>query len=170
MKKDIEAEFTKFEELINEIDITQKAKRGLLKQLGVIHKCVRPKAQNKTRSVNQNSGLQKPVIISEEMAKFAEWNPSDLHSRVEVTKVICAYIKSNSLQKPENRRIILVDDKLKKLLNYDEDEITYPHIQKYIGAHLSKPPAEEKEKASPVEKKVKTPKVKKEKAQKTNNK
>jgi len=155
MKRDIETEFTNLENMINEIDLTQKAKRNLLKQIGIVRKCCKPKRANKSRGVNHNSGLEKPVNISEQMAEFAKWNPTELHSRVEVTKKICLYIKEENLQKPENRRIILLDDKLKKLLSYTENEITYPHIQKYIGVHLIKPAT-----VAPVEKKVKTKKTK----------
>jgi len=157
MKRDIDTEFANLETMINEIDLTQKAKRGLLKQVGIIRKCCKPKRVNKTRGLNQNSGLQKPVNISEQMAKFAGWVPTELHSRVEVTKIICTYIKSNNLQKPENRRIILLDTNLKNLLAYTSDEITYPHIQKYIGIHLIKPAIDETQ----LEKKVKVKKPKK---------
>jgi chromatin remodeling complex protein RSC6 len=154
MKRDIDVEFVNLENIINGLDLTQKAKKTLFKQVGIIRKCCKPKRSNKARNANQNSGLQKAVNISEDMAKFAGWVASELHSRVEVTKAICSYIKTNNLQKPENRRIVLLDARLKNLLAYNEDEITYPHIQKYIGVHLIKPVSEEK----PDEKKPKTKK------------
>lgn len=158
MKRDIDVEFVNLENIINSLDLTQKAKKMLFKQVSTIRKCCKPKRSNKTRNSNQNSGLQKAVNISEDMAKFAGWAPTELHSRVEVTKAICSYIKTNNLQKPENRRIVLLDARLKKLLAYNDDEITYPHIQKYIGAHLIKPAVEEKPEP---EKKPKIKKAKK---------
>lgn len=85
-----------------------------------------------------NSGLQKPSKVSAEIAKFAGWPKDELHSRVDVTKVICGYIKDHNLQNPENRREIMLDANLKKLLKYNDPTITYPHIQKYIGAHFIK--------------------------------
>jgi chromatin remodeling complex protein RSC6 len=76
----------------------------------VVRNCSKPRKSNKTQYQNQNSGLLKPVAISEEMVNFANCDYNDLHSRVEVTKCICVYVKQNNLQKPENRRIIVFKD------------------------------------------------------------
>jgi len=102
--------------------LTPKQSAPILKQLEVLQKRVRPKRSVKSsQSKNQNSGLLKPVAISKEIAKFAGWNPDELHSRVDVTKSICDYIKINGLQKTSNKKNILPDDVLKTLLNWDED-------------------------------------------------
>lgn len=102
--------------------ITPKQAAPILKQLEVLQKRIRPKRSTKVNHVkNQNSGLLKPVAISKEIAKFANWNPDELHSRVDVTKAICDYIKTNGLQKPSNKKNILPDDVLKTLLNWDEN-------------------------------------------------
>lgn len=66
-----------------------------------------------------NSGFNKKVPVSKEMARFAGWDPKEEHSRVEVTKFLCKYIKDNDLQNPTDRRQIKPDAKLRKLLNYD---------------------------------------------------
>jgi chromatin remodeling complex protein RSC6 len=90
-------------------------------------------------SSNTNSGFLKPVNISKDMAKFTGWDPAHEKSRVEVTKYICKYIKDNNLQNPADRRQILADDKLKKLLNYDpkkDDKLTYYKIQSYLKPHF----------------------------------
>lgn len=91
-----------------------------------------------TRRNNTNSGFLKPVQISKELAKFTGWNPNELKSRVDVTKSICDYIKKNNLQKPEDKRRILVsrDQNLKKLLKYDQDELTYFDLQKCLKSHF----------------------------------
>ena len=142
MKKNIEVELEKLIELINDENIPSKLQGVLLKQVDVIKRRVKSRRPAKERGQNINSGLQKPVAVSEEMAQFAGWDPKSLHSRVEVTKTICAYIKENNLQNPENRRIILLNDPLKKLLRFNDETITYPHIQMYIGVHFM---AEKKE-------------------------
>lgn len=90
------------------------------------------------RKSNANSGFNKPVKISDEMAKFNGWG-DELHSRVDVTKAICAYVSENNLQNPDDRRQILPDDKLKKLLSYngtEEEPLTYYRIQQYIKHHF----------------------------------
>jgi upstream activation factor subunit UAF30 len=106
------------------------------------------KQKHKTnRKNNTNSGFLKPVQISEDMAKFTGWNHADLKSRVDVTKYICKYIRDNDLQNPEDRRQILADKKLSKLLEYSSDSddkpLTYYRIQTYMKKHFTNPPKEE---------------------------
>lgn len=92
------------------------------------------------RKNNSNSGFLKPVKISKEMAKFTGWDADELRSRVDVTKFICNYIKENDLQNPKDRRQILADNKLSKLLKYDakkaKDPLTYYRIQSYMKPHF----------------------------------
>lgn len=93
----------------------------------------------KRRTENTQSGFMKPVRISKELASFAGWSVNDLRSRVEVTKFICNYVKQNNLQNPSDRRQILVDDKLGKLLNHSSSSstpLTYYLLQKKIQPHF----------------------------------
>ena len=103
--------------------------------------------QKTNRKNNTNSGFLKPVIISKDMAKFTGWNPEELRSRVDVTKYICKYIRDNDLQNPDDRRQILADKKLAKLLEYsvddDEKPLTYYRIQTYMKKHFTNPPKDE---------------------------
>ena len=90
---------------------------------------------------NSNSGFLKPVSISKEMSNFAGWGADDLHSRVDVTKFICNYIKENNLQNPDDRRQITPDTKLKKLLNYNSKNgeiLKYYTLQTYLKKHFIK--------------------------------
>ena len=83
----------------------------------------------------------KPVSISKEMSTFAGWKSDELHSRVDVTKYICNYIKENNLQKPEDKRQITPDAKLKKLLNYTPkagEPLKYYSLQTYLKQHFPK--------------------------------
>lgn len=92
----------------------------------------------KRRSENAQSGFMKPVQISKEMADFAGWNHLDLKSRVDVTKYICDYIKENNLQNPSDRRQIIADDRLSKLLKHNSSDVplTYYLLQKKIQPHF----------------------------------
>ena len=98
------------------------------------------KMKRKTnRAKNTTSGFMKPVQISDEMVKFTGWDADAPKSRVDVTKFICNYIKENELQKPEDRRVILPDAKLKKILNHQDGEnLTYYSLQKKIQHHFTK--------------------------------
>ena len=83
----------------------------------------------------------KPVQLSKEMAQFTGWDPTELKSRLDVTKYICEYIKEKQLQNPEDRRIIKPDNKLQNLLkltgNSDEPPLTYYTLQKNIQHHFT---------------------------------
>ena len=118
-----------------------KFTRKLLKNLkNLKSKTVRVVGKKKTtRRSNGNSGFLKPVAISSAMAKFTGWSQSELKSRVDVTKYICKYIKENDLQNPKDRRQILADSKLTKLLGIKKDDppLTYYRIQSYMKPHFS---------------------------------
>lgn len=124
-----------------------KVWRTMLKEIKKLHR-VTARATKKTRKrnpVDKNappSGFQKPVKISSEMSKFTGWNPEEHKSRVDVTNFICNYIRENDLQNPEDRRQILADKRLARLLRYDEsnDEqpLTYFYLQKKIQHHFPK--------------------------------
>ena len=118
-------------------NITSKYSNLLGKHLGNLLKYSATKKPSKKAGIN--SGLKKPVRVSTEMSDFASWPHDEEHSRVDVTNIICRYIDTHDLQNPKNRRSIILDEPLGKLLKYTEPEITYPHIQKYINVHFPKP-------------------------------
>jgi chromatin remodeling complex protein RSC6 len=98
------------------------------------------KKERKSICSSEPYGFEKPVKISSGMCKFAGWDPSELHSRVDVTKFICNYIAQKNLQNPSDRRQIIPDKKLSKLLGYDaekeEEPLTYFRIQQRIKNHF----------------------------------
>jgi len=102
------------------------------------------KKKKKITRGGNTSGFLKPVSVSSEMQKFTGWNTDELHSRVDVTKYICDYIKNNDLQNPEDRRQIVPDSKLKKLLNIKgvmKDPLHYYNLQTHIKHHFNTTPA-----------------------------
>lgn len=113
---------------------TTKFLRSIVQQIKALSKQanrVMKKKGPKTRKAS-NCGFEKPVPISSELAKFCQWAPHELKSRVDVTKYICKYISDHNLQNPEDRRQIRPDNKLKKLLGYDpkhDDVLRYYNIQ-----------------------------------------
>ena len=154
-KKTVSTEdyFRLFDELISYIDevINEqrenpkqscvKSLRGVRKQLGNIRQKSNKFVKQKTpRKVNTNSGFLKPVRISKELAEFTGWDEEEPKSRVDVTKFICNYIKEKELQNPDDRRQILADKPLQKLLSYDpsksDEPLKYFSIQTHIKKHF----------------------------------
>lgn len=89
---------------------------------------------------NTNSGLRKPVSLSPDMIKFTGWDATEQRSRVDVTKFLCNYIKDNNLQNPSDRRQIVPDNRLGKLLDYKSvngEPLTYFRMQSCLKNHFS---------------------------------
>lgn len=131
--------------------LRQNTKAGGIKFLRSVTKTVKGLRANSARVMKKkvkterkntsNSGFLKPVNISQEMAKFTGWNPSEPRSRVDVTKYICDYIKENDLQNPEDRREIRPDQKLQKLLglkNKEDANLKYYSLQTHLKKHFVK--------------------------------
>ena len=96
------------------------------------------KAQKKRQNAkNSPSGFAKPNKISEELCDFIGVPHGTEKSRTDITRLINAYVKEHNLNKPENKRFILPDTKLKKILNVgDSEEINYFILQKLISHHF----------------------------------
>jgi hypothetical protein len=127
----------------NKQHVTPKLLRELVKNVKIVKKnSSKLMKKNKTsKNVNPNSGFLKPVKFSKDIALFTGWGLNETKSRVDVTKYLCNYIKENNLQNPEDRRQIIVDDKLSKLLKYkpgkEKEPLTYYRLQSYLKPHLS---------------------------------
>ena len=103
------------------------------KQQKIIEK-VQKKRQN---AKNSPSGFAKPNKISDELCDFIGEPRGTEKSRTDITRFINAYIKEHNLNKPENKRFILPDEKLRKILNVDaKEEINYFILQKLISNHF----------------------------------
>jgi chromatin remodeling complex protein RSC6 len=98
------------------------------------------KKKNANAKPRAPSGFAKPSKISPELATFLGVNPNDKFARTQVTKMITVYVKENGLQNPQNKKIIVPDNKLKKLLNNGNDQISFFNLQKYMKNHYVKEP------------------------------
>jgi chromatin remodeling complex protein RSC6 len=147
-----ESVLTGFDEIIKMIDAEiqqlhdNSTKNTNIKFLRLLNKTVKSLRVQSSRVMkqktltprqnNQNSGFQKPVKISNELSKFTGWPQDELRSRVDVTKYICDYIASNNLQNPEDKRQILPDAKLQKLLGFNPAKSENPLYYYGIQTHL----------------------------------
>jgi len=85
------------------------------------------------------SGFAKPTVISSELCNFLGKPEGTEMARTEVTKFLTQYIAEHKLQDQKNRRKILPDKPLQKLLNANSnDEVTYFNLQKYMKVHFPK--------------------------------
>jgi upstream activation factor subunit UAF30 len=144
----IESEFlslsTRLQELKNmQIDVVSDLKK-LHKNVQKHMKDSNKKRRNKkladpNRPKRAPSGFAKPTVISTELCNFLGKPEGTEMARTEVTKFLTQYIAEHKLQDQANRRKILPDKPLQKLLNADSnDEVTYFNLQKYMKVHFPK--------------------------------
>jgi chromatin remodeling complex protein RSC6 len=95
-------------------------------------------SKRKKNAKSRPSGFEKPTLISDELAVFFGRDIGTLMARTDVSKQIHEYVVQQKLQNEKNRRIIHPDAKLKKLLNVNNDELTYFNLQKYLKFHFQK--------------------------------
>ena len=121
-------------ELISTVKTLQKEHAKMQKQTS--------KKNKKTNAdgVKRNpSGFAKPTKLSDELCDFLGVAHGSSMARTIVTKHINEYIKKNSLQDESDKRHIIPDEKLKKILSIKEgDKLTYFNLQTYIKQHFKK--------------------------------
>ncbi|KAK1627862.1 hypothetical protein QYE76_002177 [Lolium multiflorum] len=81
------------------------------------------------------SGIMKPKPISPELREFVG-GAAEL-PRTEALKIIWAHIKGNNLQDPANKKIIVCDDKLKKIFG-GRDRVGFLEISGLLNPHFQK--------------------------------
>ncbi len=74
-----------------------------------------------------------PMKVSEELAAVVGRGPMP---RTEVTKKLWAYIKARKLQDPKNKRDIILDEKLVKVLG-NKKSVNMFEMTKLVSKHLS---------------------------------
>ena len=100
---------------------------------------VKQNSKKQSRGNRKPSGFAEASPISNDLCDFMGKDHGTQCARTDVTKFICAYIKTNSLTQNENKRVIKPDTKLKTLLGTDEETvITYFNIQRFMNRHFIK--------------------------------
>jgi chromatin remodeling complex protein RSC6 len=96
------------------------------------------KKETKPKKPRKKSGFALPVTLSDALCEFMECEKGTKRARTQITKYLNVYIDENNLKNPENKRIIIPDAKLRKLLGDEIEgvELTYFTIQKYMNKHF----------------------------------
>ena len=81
----------------------------------------------------------KPRGLSTELCAFMSLPAGSQRSQTEVTKFVSNYVKTNSCFDPSNKRRIIPDGALSRLLKVtDKDTVTYLNLQSFLKAHFLK--------------------------------
>lgn len=123
------------------LQLVSEFEKRMNKDVKVARKLYNKKLEKSKSANNSNSGFTKLGHISTEMCEFLGVPQDHMLARVDVTREITDYCKKNGLQKPEDKRILLPDSKLQKLLQLDSDvTLTFFNLQKYLKNHFQSEP------------------------------
>ena len=96
------------------------------------------KSRRRNTPSNAKSGFAVPVKVASTLAEFLNVNPNDHMPRTEVTKRLTEYIKSNSLQCEDNKKLFVCDEKLAKVFSIDVGTQTnWFEMQKFLAKLLT---------------------------------
>lgn len=130
---------------IDTIQKTLKAMQGeLKKEIKEVNKLQKKKKKPAVQydengeKIVQKTGFALPVPLSTQLCDFLGMGHGSLLSRTDVTRLINTYIKEHSLQDKQNGRHINPDDKLNKLLNVTDNDLSYFTLQRYMKGHFIK--------------------------------
>ena len=129
-------------EQIHAIDAFLKPIKALIKTLtkevGKLEKKSEKLDRKRSNAKKVPSGFAKPSPLSEELITFFELPVGTELARTQVTSLVTKYIKEHNLQQESDRRIILPDEPLKKLLRIKEgDKLSYFTLQSYLRVHFT---------------------------------
>ena len=114
-----------------------KLEKSVSKEHRQLEKRVKGKRRRVVNPDAPASGFAKPGPVSDELRKFLNLGKGDLIARTEVTKAINAYCKKHDLQNVEDKRRILPDTHLRKLLKMKKsDDLTFFNRQTYLKVHF----------------------------------
>ena len=117
--------------------------RNDIKSLAKIVRKIRSTQEDPSgeKSANRakNNGFNREQKITDELRAFLGIEEEKLVSRSFVTRAVNKYVKDNNLKHPDNGRVLVLDAKLRALLNPPPDEqITYLNLQRYLSPHYVK--------------------------------
>lgn len=140
-----------FEGIIQTLGTFRQSITALQTQIRGLEKSVRKEmktlqkeaAKNRNKGNRRPSGFAKPSKVSSELCTFMKKDVGTEIARTEVTQYLIQYIKDNGLQFAGNKKIIMPDSTLKKLLAVkDGEEVTYFNLQRLMNRHFIKASSE----------------------------
>ena len=127
------------EQILSELSSLKSDIKSLSKIVRKIKAKVDDPTGEKAASRAKNNGFNRKQAISDKLRAFLELPDGELVSRSTVTRAINKYVTDNGLKHPDNGRILVLDDKLNKLLQPPDDvEVTFLNLQKFLSPHYTR--------------------------------
>ena len=127
------------ETLSNDIASLRNEVKNLAKLVRKVRSYQEDPTGEKQKARTKNNGFNRKMEVTDTLKEFMGLDADGTVSRSDVTRRINKYIKENDLKHPDNGRVIVMDEKLTKLLSPPEGEqITFLNMQRYISPHYLK--------------------------------
>ena len=128
------------------IELQQQSLNELNKNFQWIDKTARKlidkqKVQYQKSKTPRKCGFAKEVRVSEDLCQFMGLEKGSLIPRTQVTKYLMNYIKTNQLVNPANKKQVVPDEALWRILGDDARQspagtLTHFTLQKYMNKHF----------------------------------
>jgi len=127
---------------LENIQIELTAIRTEIKSLTKLVRKIKSKQEDpdgeKAKKRAENNGFNRKQKVTDKLRDFLALKKGELVSRSEVTKAINKYITDKGLKHPDNGRVLVMDDKLRDLLQPGDVQVTYLNLQKFLSPHYVK--------------------------------
>jgi upstream activation factor subunit UAF30 len=127
---------------LENIQIELTAIRTEIKSLTKLVRKIKSKQDDpdgeKAKKRAENNGFNRKQKVTDKLRDFLGLKKGELVSRSEVTKAINKYITDKGLKHPDNGRVLVMDDKLRDLLQPGDVQVTYLNLQKFLSPHYVK--------------------------------
>jgi len=133
-----------FEDILKQLNEQKVSVSNTINNVKKLQKEVNKNLKKKQKGGKKRepSGFTKPTKITKELAEFIGKENGVEVARTEVTKLLSEYIKNNKLQLESDKRKIIPDKKLCKLLSCKkDDDVTYFNLQRWLKPHFIATPA-----------------------------
>ena len=129
--KKMDEDRQRLKENINEVRDMRKQFRRKMREMNK-----KKRRDHKGGNANKApSGFAQPCKISDELCDFLGEEHGTLVPRTHVTKEIINHVKSKDLQDPSNRKRIIPDEALRRLVG-DVDDLTFFNLQVHLNPHF----------------------------------
>ena len=125
---------TKFTALAALFKEAQASLKNLTKDYERMKKIITKSEKKRANARTNPNGFAKPTKITDALCVFLGVPAGTEMSRTDVTRKINLYIKEHNLNKADNKRIIVPDDKLRAILGVKPtEEVSFFSLQRFLS-------------------------------------
>lgn len=131
--------------------VSKRIKLLVIKTIGKDMKECQKKTTEKTQKKVVKGGINNIYNINNSLCNLLKYPKGSKKSWTQVTKDICKYIDENNLKDPEQKKMIIPNEDLKKCLNIKKTSINMLDLPSYLSSIFKNTKSTEEEDVQDVE-------------------